>query len=320
MAVTGTCSISSCRRSAIGAGDRYGGSLENRARLLLETIEASLLAGLVYDDAGERMTPTHANKKGTRYRYYVSHSLIRRGRPKGRDGGRRVPAADLEGLIEDRIVAFLGDQAAGFSAVESFIEDVTRRMAVAHEAAELARRWREIEPSGRRLMLQRLVDRIDVRRDAVDIAIRPNAIPAIVHCDLGPMRQDPGDEDTPTLILSVPARLKRTGMEIRLLIEGAGGGPRREPDRSLLRLLALAHRFHTMVVQDQGRSITELADDGGVSPSYFTRILRLSFLAPDIVKAILSGCQPPQLTAKHLMSQSRLAKNWPSQATQLGIT
>jgi hypothetical protein len=60
--------------------------------------------------------------------------------------------------------AVLGDQAAGFSAVESFIEKVTRRMAVAHEASELARRWSEIEPSWRLLMLQRLVTRIDVRR------------------------------------------------------------------------------------------------------------------------------------------------------------
>jgi site-specific DNA recombinase len=102
-------------------------------------------------------------------------------------------------------------------------------------------------------------------------------------------------------------------METRLLIEGAGGGPRCEPDRGLLRLLARADRFQTMVMHDhQGRSMTELADEAGVSPSHFTRVLRLSFLAPDIVKAILNGCQPPQLTAKHLMSQSRLAKNWQS--------
>ncbi len=37
--------------------------------------EPSLLAGLIFDDGGERMTPTHANKKGRRYRYYVTNSL-----------------------------------------------------------------------------------------------------------------------------------------------------------------------------------------------------------------------------------------------------
>jgi DNA invertase Pin-like site-specific DNA recombinase len=281
--------------------------------------EPSLLAGLIHDDVGERMTPTHANKKGTRYRYYVSQSLIRRGRPKGTDAGRRVPAGDLEGLVEDRIIAFLGDPAAMFSATESVAGDVHQRKTVAREAANLAGRWSEIEPSGRRLLLLRLVDRIDLRCDTVDIAIRPNAIPVIIASDIGAMQSDPGDKDMPTLILSIPARLKRAGMETRLLIEGAGGGPRREPDRSLLRLLARARRFQTMVMHDQGKSMTELADDAGVSPSYFTRVLRLSFLAPDIVSAILSGRQPPQLTAKHMISQSRLAKAWPSQTAQLGI-
>ena len=58
---------------------------------------------------------------------------------------------------------------------------------------------------------------------------------------------------------------------------------------------------------------------GLISPSYFTRVLRLSFLAPDVVRAILSGRQPAQLTAKHLMSQSPLAKAWPGQSAQLGI-
>ncbi len=38
--------------------------------------QPSLLAGLAFDETGERLTPSHAVKKGTRYRYYVSRSLI----------------------------------------------------------------------------------------------------------------------------------------------------------------------------------------------------------------------------------------------------
>ncbi len=53
------------------------------------------------------MTPTHANKKGRRYRYYVTHSLIKRGRPKASDSARRVPAGDIERLVQERIVSFL---------------------------------------------------------------------------------------------------------------------------------------------------------------------------------------------------------------------
>jgi len=78
-----------------------------------------LLASLVYDDSGERMSPTHSNKHGTRYRYYVSQSLIKRGRPKASGSACRVPAADLEAIVEGRICAFLWDQAAIFSAAGS---------------------------------------------------------------------------------------------------------------------------------------------------------------------------------------------------------
>jgi hypothetical protein len=78
-----------------------------------------LLAGLVHDDAGERLTPTHANKNGRRYRYYVSQSLITQGRA-GSGRGWRIPAGGLEHLIEDRIVAFLQDPAAMFRSVEPF--------------------------------------------------------------------------------------------------------------------------------------------------------------------------------------------------------
>ena len=66
----------------------------------------SLLAGLAFDETGERLTPTHAVKKGTRYRYYVSRSLII-GAAKDRSKGRRIPAANLESLVITRLRAFL---------------------------------------------------------------------------------------------------------------------------------------------------------------------------------------------------------------------
>ena len=58
----------------------------------------SLLTGLVVDEQGEGLSPSHAVKKGRRYRYYVSRHLITEGRRTDRKGWR-LPAADLEGLV-----------------------------------------------------------------------------------------------------------------------------------------------------------------------------------------------------------------------------
>jgi site-specific DNA recombinase len=56
-----------------------------------------------------------------------------------------------------------------------------------------------------------------------------------------------------------------------------------------------------------------------VSPSYFTRIVRLSYLAPDITQAILDGHQPRDLTAENLLSRSRLPLAWHDPRTALGF-
>src|SRR5262249_45011340 len=64
--------------------------------------EPNLLTGILIDAQGGRMSPTHANKKGTRYRYYISRSLLD-GSAKAKTEGQRIPAVALESLVVRRI-------------------------------------------------------------------------------------------------------------------------------------------------------------------------------------------------------------------------
>ncbi len=66
--------------------------------------------------------------------------------------------------------------------------------------------------------------------------------------------------------------------------------------------------------------MTQLAAEAGVVRSYFTRILRLSFLAPDLVKAILRDPHPIELSAKRLANDIRLPIAWDEQRTLLGLS
>ena len=68
-----------------------------------------------------------------------------------------------------------------------------------------------------------------------------------------------------------------------------------------------------------GVPFAALAKRQGVSPSYFTRLFRLSYLAPDITEAILDGRQPRALTADKLLAHSRLPLRWHEQRTVLGF-
>jgi hypothetical protein len=120
-----------------------------------EAAQPSLLAGLIFDGDGERMTPSHANKKGTRYRYYVSQGLVT-GRRRDIPGGRRVPASDLEGLVEDRLQQFLANEAELFDAVAPHVADANEAARTVARARELAGLWPELAADRKRgiLMMQ----------------------------------------------------------------------------------------------------------------------------------------------------------------------
>jgi site-specific DNA recombinase len=109
-----------------------------------------------------------------------------------------------------------------------------------------------------------------------------------------------GDEsERHLMVLTIPARLKRTGIEMRLVVED--GSEPANVDSVLVRLLLRAHAIRTRLLEEPSLPLKEIAAEEGISSSYVTRLLRLAFLAPDIVTAILNGRHPPQLTANRLM-------------------
>ena len=183
--------------------------------------EPSLLAGLVYDGAGQRMTPSHANKQGTRYRYYVSKSLVT-GRRRSASRGRRVPARELEGLIEDRLRRFLASRAEIFGAVDGLGEDAGRAAEVVARANEMAGRWPSLAAPERRTILNAIVHRVELRTDTVELQLLPSALGALL--EEGSVLPGSGQRakgDGPPFTFSIPAQLRRTGRDIRFIVEGA---------------------------------------------------------------------------------------------------
>ena len=98
---------------------------------------------------------------------------------------------------------------------------------------------------------------------------------------------------------------------MKMIVED-GSEPARV-DNALVRLLLRAHAIRARVINEPSITLREIAAEEGISNSYVTRLVRITFLAPDIVTAILGGSQPPQLTANRLMENSRLPLEWASQ-------
>jgi DNA invertase Pin-like site-specific DNA recombinase len=309
--------------------------------------QPSLLAGLLRDEDGIVLTPTHANKKGRRYRYYVSHDLIAGRKPKAttekqggqpprqRSSARRIPATDLEAIVEQRLVAFLGDAAAIDAIVAPRAVDIEPRRRLVAALAAFADNWSERQPSERVAVLKFLVSGIVVTASSVEITLRVGAVVELARhahdwnsdcvarmgkrARLPPVSAIHDGPSVETLTLTVPAFLKRVGMEMRHLIGVTNGALDRKPDRSLTRIIAQAHRFRDLLVRSNGRPFAELADECGVTTSYFTRIVRFGFLAPGITEAIVSSLQPVDLKAQKLSLLPTLPIEWQAQRRELGF-
>ena len=121
-----------------------------RERLLAAGAEApSLLAGLIFDADGARMTPTHAAKGEKRYRYYVSASLLTGGRVAN-SSGIRVPAGDIEGLVLDRLRQLMASRSELGAALAPLDLDAASFDAALNKASDLSRQWLTLTPNRHR--------------------------------------------------------------------------------------------------------------------------------------------------------------------------
>ena len=89
----------------------------------------------------------------------------------------------------------------------------------------------------------------------------------------------------------------------------------RKPDSTLVKALARAFRWKRMLDSGEFTTIAELAEREGIAPSYMTRVLRLTLLAPDIVEGILDGKQGPEMTLARVLEP--FPNEWDAQSMNL---
>ena len=196
----------------------------------------SLLAGLLFDEKGERLTPTHAVKKGTRYRYYVSAALLT-GAGRNRSGGRRIPAGNLERLVMDRLRSFFADPGAVLDAIDE-TQSGTGQSQLVERGRQVAEELGTQGANEVKATLMTLACRVEINPDRVEIKISRHRLAAFLAGQpIDPTMQDHksnrGSDDV--LTLAVPARLKRVGREMRMLV--GNSETRRRPIRACCGLL-----------------------------------------------------------------------------------
>lgn len=108
------------------------------------------------------------------------------------------------------------------------------------------------------------------------------------------------DEQTVTVHVPMAFR-KRGGRKLVVTPDGAEWAPRPRVDNAMVKALARAFRWRKELDSGVHATIEDLAKAKGLAPSYVSRVLRLTLLAPEIVEAILDGRQPAELRLDNLL-------------------
>src|SRR3984893_13356520 len=261
--------------------------------------EPSLLAGVLIDVRGERLTASHAVKKGRRYRYYVSTEA-----GTDRPQGWRLAAQE----IEDAVIKVLADaltspavllERFGTAGISS---DQTRKML--DRATRLAAALHR-SPAERAKVVQDLIEKVVIEEDAITIRVRRR--PLLGGAVMPPASENPSDSP---IELTAPVAFRRRGVEMRLVLPRQND--RTKGDPTLIKAIARGRAWFEELAAGRARSLRELAERDGIPRRYVRRLVDLAFLCPELVEAILQGRQPVELTATRL-TELDLPLDWADQ-------
>jgi hypothetical protein len=255
------------------------------ARRLKTTSQSALLTGRLFDELGNRMTPSHTVKKGVRYRYYVCSAQLQR---KSAETGStpRVSATEIEALVMAALRKHLADDLADLHA----------------------------ETAGDRDLIERHIERIVVSDDAIEISLNPHT---------GAPTQNAGSVDDEVLGGRDADRQKPVVLKLpwttqsRTVAKGITHQPAEAPSlkaetkEALLTAIAKARGWVDDIVSGRVTSLDEIAHREGNGERHIRLLAPLAFVSPQYVRAIIDGVAPADITVSGLAKQ--VADSWSDQ-------
>ena len=253
----------------------------------------ALLAGKLFDDRGNRMSPSHAAKRGRRWRYYVSQAILQ-GRKHEAGSVARVPAREIEARVAEVV------RAAASACNRQGRHERHQPKAGGRGASTDS----PVRPSGYAATLRAAIERVVMSPTTIEIELAEGMA---------------SDDQNRILIIPWTPPSHHRGREI---IQGEGEPTcatrpmRTEARAALTYALRDAHHWLDELSTSPNLNIESLAAREGKTERWIRRTISLAFLCPALVKAAIDGRLPRGFGVKRLMD---LPMAWPDQWSALGL-
>ena len=249
----------------------------------------SLLVGKLFDETGDRLTPSHSRKNGKRLRYYISRRLVK-DRSRKHPDAWRLPADQVEGLLAELVGQHLTRPGAAVAMTEGLT------------AAELNDVSKRLQEQGNVTDRLALIERADLRPGSLAVKLDTEKLANRLDCL-------PEQINLAELTVEAPFQMRRRGVEMKLHL---GEAPA-EIDRTLAQNIMKGRNWLAMVIA--GKTFSEIAGIEGVSKRRVQDVTNLALLAPDVLDRIVAGEQPDGLTTDYLI-KTRFPAVWSEQCEQ----
>jgi site-specific DNA recombinase len=270
--------------------------------------DPSLLAGMVRDDQGRRMTPSHARKGALRYRYYVSvddaEGRARPGRP-----AIRLAASDLEQVVAKGISSMLADRPMLIERLAPYYQDTADFAHLVDRAGDVLMSLASLQPSAVRQVYQDVDLQLVISNDQVAATVSLDRLASLLGAGRGAVHHNATRCEVP-----LGSTIIRRGHELRLIVSEADDTAGKRDGR-LIALLLRAREARQQLLEPATDRRSALPE---YSEKHLARLARLSFLAPDIVASILDGKQPERLNARQLLRAAEIPLAWHDQRRMFG--
>jgi site-specific DNA recombinase len=253
---------------------------ENRARTNAKS--RNLLAGLIYDDTGNRLVSSHATKNGKRYRYYVTSNGTGRSVAAASVPRLRLPAAMIDELVLTKLQSFLTDNAQ----ISTLLREKRCRPAEIGSGLGIASKFADsLTSAGPAAQnIADLLARVTVSPTSLNISIKRDRLLAVLTDTFVDPSQGKGQDTIISLEVTVPAA--PGGGSGKLVFEDQNA---KTPDTVVVKAIARASVWFEQLTTGKSQSMAKIAVRENITDNYVSNLIHLAWLSPDLVGRVLDG-------------------------------